>query len=336
MSVDVAVLGAGSWGTALAKHMADTGHRVSLWCRREAQASALREDRQNKQYLPGHDLPNRLSITSELEEALDRKEYVLSVIPSQQTRDTWKRAAAHLDAGVPILCASKGIETESLAMMSQVFEEVVPGHPTGFIGGPSFAKEVAAHHPTAIVIGSCDQPMVKTAQRLISSDSLRAYYTHDVVGVEIGGALKNVIAIACGAADGLGLGLNTRAAILTRGLAEMTRLAVKMGAEPTTLAGLAGMGDLVLTCTGDLSRNRRVGLALGQGKTLRAILDEMGQVAEGVETTASAMGLAQREGVELPITEQVHEVIYAHRPAKLAVQSLMRRELKHEAHRVGD
>jgi len=333
MSVDVAVLGAGSWGTALAKHMADTGHRVSLWCRREAQASALRDDRENKQYLPGHGFPEGLSITSELEEALGRKEYVLSVIPSQQTRETWKRAARHVDAGVPILCASKGVETESLAMMSQVFEEVLPEHPTGFIGGPSFAKEVAAHHPTAIVIGSADQSMVKTAQRLISSDWLRAYYTQDVVGVELGGALKNVVAIACGAADGLGLGLNTRAAIITRGLAEMTRLAVKMGADPMTMAGLAGMGDLVLTCTGDLSRNRRVGLGLGHGKTLKAILEEMGQVAEGVETTASALGLAKREGVELPITEQVYEVIYAERPARMAVQSLMRRELKHELHR---
>ncbi|MEM1023992.1 MAG: NAD(P)H-dependent glycerol-3-phosphate dehydrogenase [Myxococcota bacterium] len=333
MNVDVAVLGAGSWGTALAKHMADTGHRVSLWCRREAQAAAMREDRENKQYLPGHGFPSGLSITSELEEALERKEYVLSVIPSQQTRVTWTRASAHLDPGVPILCASKGVETQGLSMMSQVFEDVLPGHPTGFIGGPSFAKEVAGHQPTAIVIGSADQPMVKTAQQLISSDWLRAYYTQDVVGVELGGALKNVIAIACGAADGLGLGLNTRAAIITRGLAEMTRLAVKMGADPMTLAGLAGMGDLVLTCTGDLSRNRRVGIGLGQGKKLAGILEEMGQVAEGVETTASAMGLARREEVELPITEQVYEVLYADRPAPLAVQSLMRRELKHEVHR---
>lgn len=328
--VKVTVLGAGSWGTALAKHMADQGHPVRLWARRPEHAAAIQTDRENARYLPGFKMPDTLTATASLQEALQDAEYVLSVVPSQHTREVWTEAKAYLSPGVPVLCASKGIENGTLDMMVTVLKSVLPGHPIGFIGGPSFAKEVAGHLPTAIVIASDDEPMAATAQRLMSCDWMRAYVTHDVVGVELGGALKNVIAIACGCADGLELGLNTRAALITRGLAEITRAAVKSGADPVTLAGLAGMGDLVLTCTGDLSRNRRVGIGLGQGKKLAEILEEMGQVAEGVKTTLSANQLAEKIGVEMPITHEVHRILYEDKPAREVVLSLMRRSLKKE------
>lgn len=326
----VGVLGSGSWGTALAKHLADVGHEVRLWSRRREQAEAIQTTRENKQYLPGVPLPANLTSTSEVGEALAGAELVLSVIPVQETRASWSTAKQHLGSGVPIFCASKGIENRTLSLMSDVLGDVVPGHPLGFIAGPSFAKEVAKHLPTAIVVCSKDDAVAKDAQRAMSSDWMRAYVSHDVCGVELGGALKNVIAIACGCADGLGFGHNTRAALITRGLAEITRMAVRLGADPLTLMGLAGMGDLVLTCTGDLSRNRRVGLGLGQGKALPEILKEMGQVAEGVETARAAADLAQREGVEMPIATEVFRMLYEGKPAKEVVLSLMRRDLKHE------
>lgn len=329
--VKTAVLGAGSWGTALAKHLADRGHPVHLWSRRPEHAQDLEQSRENKQYLPGFKFPANLKATSDFGEALEGVDFVLSVVPSQTTRQVWQEAKAHLQSGVPVLCASKGIENDSLDLMVTVLKQVLPGHPIGFIGGPSFAKEVAAHQPTAIVIASDDDRMAHTAQHAISADWMRAYLSHDVIGVEVGGSLKNVIAIACGCADGLGFGANTRAAIITRGLAEITRCAVKLGADPLTLAGLAGVGDLVLTCTGDMSRNRRVGIALGQGRKLDDILKEMGQVAEGVKTTLSAKQLGEKVGVEMPITEEVYRILYENKPAKETVLSLMRRSLKKEA-----
>lgn len=329
--VKTAVLGAGSWGTALAKHLADRGHPVRLWSRRPEHAKDLEQRRENQQYLPGFKFPANLKATSDFAEALEDVDFVLSVVPSQTTRQVWQEAKAHLQAGVPVLCASKGIENDSLDLMVTVLKQVLPGHPVGFIGGPSFAKEVAAHQPTAIVIASDDDRMAHTAQHAISADWMRAYLSHDVIGVEVGGSLKNVIAIACGCADGLGFGANTRAAIITRGLAEITRCAVKLGADPLTLAGLAGVGDLVLTCTGDMSRNRRVGIALGQGRKLDDILKEMGQVAEGVKTTLSAKQLGEKVGVEMPITEEVYRILYENKPAKETVLSLMRRSLKKEA-----
>jgi glycerol-3-phosphate dehydrogenase (NAD(P)+) len=328
--ITVGVLGSGSWGTALAKHFADVGHQVRLWSRRKEQAESIQSARENKQYLPGATLPANLTSTSELEQALVGADLVLSVIPAQETRTSWGTAKRFLGSGVPVFCASKGIENQTLSLMSDVLADVIPGHPLGFIAGPSFAKEVAKHLPTAIVVGSKDDATAKDAQRHISSDWMRAYISHDVCGVELGGALKNVIAIACGTADGLGLGHNTRAAIITRGLAEISRIAVKLGADPLTLAGLAGMGDLVLTCTGDLSRNRRVGIGLGQGKALAEILKEMGQVAEGVETARAANDLAQREGIDMPISRQVFAMLYEGKPAKEVVTALMRRDLKHE------
>ncbi|MBI2373615.1 MAG: NAD(P)-dependent glycerol-3-phosphate dehydrogenase [Deltaproteobacteria bacterium] len=326
----IAVLGAGSWGTALAKHFADVGHDVRLWARRTEQAKAIESARENAQYLPGAILPPNLRATSDLGECLEPAEIVLSVVPSHTTRETWQHAAQLVPKTAPILGASKGIENETLELMSEVLHDLLPSHPLAFLAGPSFAKEVAAHAPTAVVIASKDLDVARTIQAAMSSDWLRAYVTTDVIGAEIGGSLKNVIAIACGCADGLGFGHNTRAAIITRGLAEISRMAVKLGADPLTLAGLSGMGDLVLTCTGDLSRNRRVGLGLGAGKKLDDILREMGQVAEGVKTARSAFGLSQREGVPMPITEEVYRILYEDKPPRQSVLDLMRRDLKHE------
>lgn len=326
----IGVLGSGSWGTALATHFGDLGHQVRLWSRRPEQTEALRRDRENRRYLPGHTLPASVDPTSSFEAALDGADLVLSVLPAQETRRCWASAKAHLAPGVPVLCASKGIENKSLALMSAVLAEELPGRPLGFLAGPSFAHEVARHLPTAVVIASRDAGLARELQQAISSDWLRAYVTDDVQGVEAGGALKNVIAIACGCADGLGFGHNTRAALITRGLAEITRMAEELGAEPMTLSGLAGMGDLVLTCTGDLSRNRRVGIALGQGRRLEDILAEMGQVAEGVETARAARDLAERLGVDMPITSEVYQMLYESKPAREVVGSLMRRDLKPE------
>lgn len=326
----IGVLGAGSWGTALAKHLSDCGHPVTLWARRPDQAEALQKSRENSQYLPGLRFADTLRVTSSMEETLADTTMVLSVVPSQKTRQVWMEARSYLPAGVPVLGASKGIEVGTLKLVNHILEELLPHHPTAYIAGPSFAKEVAMHLPTAVVVASTDMALAAEAQSVLSSDWLRAYATQDVTGVEVGGALKNVMAIACGTADGLGFGANTRAAIITRGLAEITRMATKLGADPLTLAGLGGVGDLVLTCTGDLSRNRRVGLGIGQGKKLDQILTEMGQVAEGVETTRSAKQLAEQEGVEVPITQEVWNLLFEGKSPKESVLDLMRRGLKRE------
>ncbi|MBI4819999.1 MAG: NAD(P)-dependent glycerol-3-phosphate dehydrogenase [Deltaproteobacteria bacterium] len=326
----IGVLGAGSWGTALAKHFADVGHDVRLWARRRELADAIESTRENAQYLPGARLPANLHASSDVAFVLRSAEIVLSVVPSHTTRETWVAASAFLPEGVPVLGASKGIENDTLELMSEVLAEILPRHRLAFLAGPSFAKEVAVHAPTAVVVASRDLDTAKEIQTAMSSDWLRAYVTHDVIGAELGGSLKNVIAIACGCADGLGFGHNTRAAIITRGLAEISRMAVKLGADPLTLAGLSGIGDLVLTCTGDLSRNRRVGLGLGAGKKLDVILREMGQVAEGVKTARSARDLAGREGVPMPITDEVYKILYEDKPVKQSVIDLMRRDLKHE------
>ena len=326
----IAVVGAGSWGSALALHLARIGHTVRLWARRTEHAEAIQRDRENARYLPGVKVADTLTATSDMAEALDGVDMVLSVVPSQITRAVWSSAKIHLPDGVPIISASKGIENMTLALMSDVLASELPDHPHGFIAGPSFAKEVARGLPTAIVVAAKERAVAEGLQRAISNDTLRAYVTQDVVGVEVGGALKNVIAIACGCADGLGFGQNTRAALITRGLAEISRMAVQLGADPLTLAGLGGMGDLVLTCCGDLSRNRRVGLGLGEGKHLPEILEEMGQVAEGVQTAISAKDLGERHDIEMPIAREIYQVLHENKPAKAVVRDLMSRGLKHE------
>lgn len=333
MTSTVAVLGAGSWGTALAKSISDQGHRVRLWARRPELAERIRRERQNGVYLPGAALAPTLTATSDLTEALDGVDVVLSVVPTHGLREMLDRAAPLLPRDAPILSATKGIENGTLKLVSGIFEEHVPAERhrlLTYLGGPSFAKEVALGMPTAVVVAASDAAVGERVQRLLATDRLRVYTTDDVVGIELGGALKNVMAIAAGVADGLGFGHNSRAAIITRGLAEMSRLAVKLGANPLTLAGLGGMGDLVLTCTGDLSRNRKVGLELGRGKRLDEILAGMSQVAEGVRTTRSAYELARREGVEMPIVEAMYRVLYEDWPPLEAVVALMTRRPRAE------
>lgn len=331
----VAVFGAGSWGTALAKHMADQGYETRLWARRAEQVAAINETRRNPNYLKDAVLPETLRATTSLEDAIEGASLAIVVVPTEANRALLDRLVPMLPPDIPLVSATKGIEQGTLDLVSQIFEEHFPEEEhrrLTYLGGPSFAKEVAAGVPTAVCIaGNCEETR-QQAQRYFNTDRFRVYTTEDVIGVEVGGALKNVIAIAAGIADGMELGHNTRAALITRGLAELTRLALHMGAHPLTLAGLGGMGDLVLTCTGDLSRNRRVGKGLGQGKTLPVILEELGMVAEGVKTAKSARALSQKLGVDMPITEQVYSVIYEDKPAQKALAELMTRPLKEERH----
>ncbi len=329
-SEKTAVLGAGSWGTALAKLLADQGRSTRLWARRPELAQAVQEQRSNDAYLPGFALPDTLEVTSDLKRALDGANFVLSVVPTHGTREVLKRAAPLLAESAAVVSATKGIENESLKLVSEIFEEYIPASRLAFLGGPSFAREVAQGVPTAVSVAGVDPDVVATVQRALTTDRFRVYATEDVVGVELGGALKNVIAIAAGIADGLGFGHNTRAGLITRGLAEISRLAIHLGANPLTLAGLSGMGDLVLTCTGDLSRNRTVGLQLGQGKSIEDILDGMRMVAEGVRTTKSAHTLAGHRGVEMPITAEVYRVLYEGKSAHDAVVDLMTRPMRRE------
>src|SRR5438034_4200211 len=309
--MEIAVIGAGSWGTALAKVLADKGNAVTLWGRSPEHVAEIQETRVNAKYLPLAKLPEALTVTADLEAAVRDKAYVVNVVPSHTVRDVFLRAAKAMSPEAIVVSASKGIENESLATMDEVLKEILPGKigaRLAFLSGPSFAKEVGNGLPTAVVMASRDRRVAEEAATLFQGDRFRVYTSDDVPGVELGGALKNVMAIAAGVADGLGLGHNSRAALITRGLAEITRLAVRKAANPLTLAGLAGMGDLVLTCTGDQSRNRTVGIGLGRGQTLAQVLAGMSQVAEGVKTTKSAHDLAARLGVEMPITDAMYRV----------------------------
>jgi len=331
----IAVLGAGSWGTALAKQLSDQGHAVRLWARRAEQAEAINASRQNERYLPGFELGPTLTATSELSAAIPNSNMVLAVVPSHGVRSMLEEAAPLFPADAPICAAIKGIENSTLMMVSQIFEELLPEdrhHLLSFLGGPSFAKEVAKGVPTAVCVAGKDDHVTEKVQQVFNTDRFRAYATEDVVGVELGGALKNVIAIAAGISDGLGFGHNTRAALITRGLHEISRLAVKLGANPLTMSGLGGMGDLVLTCTGDLSRNRTVGLKLGEGMKLQEVLDSMNMVAEGVKTSKSAYNLSVREKVDMPIVEQVYLMLYEDKDPMQAVTDLMTRPMKRERH----
>jgi glycerol-3-phosphate dehydrogenase (NAD(P)+) len=329
----VAVIGAGSWGTALALVLARKGCETRLWAHNASRVDGLAKDRENATYLPGFRLPDSLEPTADLTFALDGAEMVVVVTPSHTVRDVMGRAAGYLPREAPIVSASKGIEQGTLMMMSEVLEDVLPTHfhpCLTYLSGPSFAKEVAAEIPTAVTVAGHEARMSARVQELFTASYFRVYTTEDVTGVELGGAIKNVMAIAAGVADGLGYGHNTRAALMTRGIAEIGRLAMKKGANPLTLAGLSGMGDLVLTCTGELSRNRSVGVRLGRGDKLPEILADMKMVAEGVKTTKSAHDLAKREGVEMPIVEQVYRILYEDKEPRAAVSELMGRLPKHE------
>ena len=329
----VSVIGAGSWGTALAMQLARAGNDTTLWDHRPERAAAMQAARQNARYLPDLPFPEGLTVSGDLPAALDGAELIVEVIPSQAVRTVIADAIPHLPPGATLCCASKGIEEGTLMTMEEVLRDVLPEawHPRlCFLAGPSFAREVAVDLPTAVVVAGRGEAATQIVARAFHAGRFRVYHTDDIVGAELGGALKNIVAIACGAADGIGMGLNARAALMTRGLAEITRLAVARGANPLTLAGLAGMGDLVLTCTGNLSRNRRVGLGLGEGKTLPQILEELGQVAEGVITTRTAHELALQTGVEMPITEEIYRMLYEDKPARDAVRDLLGRQRKAE------
>jgi glycerol-3-phosphate dehydrogenase (NAD(P)+) len=328
-----AVIGGGSWGTALASVLGRNGHDTMIWAHDAEVAKALAEKRENPKYLAGLQLSDKVSGTHDLAEALKGAELVVAVSPSHVTRSVMRDALPSLPRATPIVCATKGIENDSLLTMYEVLEDVLPPemHPyLCCLSGPSFAKETALRMPTAVVVASPWEKMAQRVQRVFSNDYFRVYTSIDVAGVELGGSLKNVCAIAAGISDGMGFGNNTRAAIMTRGLAELVRLAVTKGANPLTLSGLAGMGDLVLTCTGELSRNRTVGLGLGRGQSLPEVLAGMSQVAEGVRTAKSVHDLSHKLGVDMPLHEAIYCILYENLTPKAALQSLSSRELKSE------
>ncbi|MER2564883.1 MAG: NAD(P)H-dependent glycerol-3-phosphate dehydrogenase [Myxococcaceae bacterium] len=327
------VFGAGSFGTAIASVLAHTFDEVILWGRDPATIAALNEQHENPGYLPGLKLSPKIRGTTDLQEAAQGAELVAVATPSQATRELMSKVATFVPSHVPVVSVAKGIENETLLTMTEVLEQCLPEsyHPSiAVLSGPSFAKEMVLGMPTVVTIASRWEKTAKKAQALFSSEKFRAYTSTDVMGVQVGGSLKNVIAIAAGMGDGMGLGHNTRAAIITRGLAEISRIAMRMGANPLTLSGLAGMGDLVLTCTGELSRNRKVGMELGKGRSLDEILKEMKQVAEGVKTAKSAKDLSTKLGVELPICDQVYRIAYEGKSPKAAVLDLMVRSPKSE------
>ncbi|MFO8058546.1 MAG: NAD(P)H-dependent glycerol-3-phosphate dehydrogenase [bacterium] len=331
--MQVSVIGGGAWGTALAQVCAGNGHQVIMWVYEPEVAASLNEKHENEEFLPGVSLSESISATNDLEKALSGSEMVISVSPSHVVRQVMSEASPYIPKDAIMVSASKGIEKDSLLTMTGVIQEVVPAEVSRNIvalSGPSFAKEVAAGVPTALAAASYDIRVAEQVQYALSNETFRVYSQTDVMGVELGGAVKNPVAIAVGIADGMGLGLNTRAAIITRGLAEIARLGVRMGANPMTFAGLAGLGDLVLTCTGDLSRNRQVGLKIGQGMTLNEILDKTRSVAEGVKNAVTVYKLSQKMEVTMPIIEQIHLVLYAEKSPKMAVRDLMTRKLKSE------
>jgi glycerol-3-phosphate dehydrogenase (NAD(P)+) len=325
-----AVLGAGSWGTALALHAAGIQDKVWLWAHSSDTLQTLREKRVNEIYLPGFPLPENIEPTQELD-CVSSADYILFVVPSIHFRPTFLKFLPYLREKSKLISAIKGMEADTSKRMSEIVEELSGDkYVYSVLSGPSFALEVAQNHPTAVVVGSRNKEAGKEIQKDLSSRFLRMYYNPDVLGIEIGASIKNIIAIAAGVVSGLGYGYNTLSGLITRGLAEMNRLAVQMGAHPTTLAGLAGVGDLILTCTGHLSRNRQVGIELGKGKKIDEITGQMRMVAEGVRTVQAIHSLSRRMSVPMPITEQVYRVIYESQDPRTAILELMSRELKEE------
>lgn len=336
--MDIVVAGAGSWGTALSCVLAQNQHRVTLWGRDPEQIAEMAAAHENRRYLPGIPLPESLRYSSDLTAALkslptDAPSMLVAVVPSHTMRQVIGQVAEHIPPQALIVTASKGIENETQATMVEVLQKILPPslqERIAVLSGPSFAGETARSHPTAVVVAASVRRIAEEVQRAFQVGTFRVYTSDDVVGVEVGGAVKNVIALACGMADGLGFGHNTRAAAITRGLAEISRLGVRLGANPLTLAGLAGMGDLVLTCNGPQSRNRTAGVMLGQGKTLPQVLTEMKQVAEGIKTTRSVHELSARVGVEMPISAAIYKVLYEDHPVRQVMTDLLGRPPRHE------
>lgn len=328
----LAVIGAGGWGTALAIALAPRFDSVQVWARDPERAAEIARLRENRRYLSGFLLPSHVQVSNDLALTLAEADIALSVVPSQHLRSVLQRVRPHLSPQTRLVSGTKGIEESTLARMSQVVSEALPcsSSSVAVLSGPTFAREVAAGEPAAVVIASEDTSAAEEIQHAFSTPSLRLYVSRDVIGVELGAALKNVIAIGAGICGGLGLGSNTVAALITRGLAEITRLAVAMGGTPRTLSGLAGLGDLVLTATGDLSRNRFVGTQLGEGRKLDDILAGMSMVAEGVATCRAAHQLGIEKSVDLPIINKMHEVLYKSRDPRRALRELMERPLTSE------
>lgn len=325
-----AVIGGGAWGSALADLLARRGHEVRIWAREPEVVAQINAEHANDRFLPGVRLHDAVHASEAMADVLEGATLVVYVAPSHVLREVARRGAASVAGGAILAVATKGIEPDSLCLMTDVVSSEVPGRPVVALSGPSFALEVARGQPTALVAAAADAGAAGMVQQALSAPDFRVYTGDDVTGVELAGALKNVMAVATGIAEGLDLGLNPRAALITRGLAEITRLGVALGARPETFAGLAGMGDLVLTCTGALSRNRAVGVAIGQGRSLNEILGGTESVAEGVRNTRSAVALADRTGVEMPIARAVHRVLFEGQPPREAIVDLMSRELRAE------
>lgn len=325
----ISVIGAGSWGTTIANLLAEKGYDVSLWAYEQEIVDEIRRNNMNSVYLPGIHLSGNIEVTGSIQDALKKARYVLNIVPTQFTRSVFIDAARFIRDDAVIISAAKGIEHSSLLTCSSILEELLT-KPVAVLSGPSFAAEVANKIPTAVTIAAHDRDTALLLQDIFNTDYFRVYTNTDVLGVELGGALKNVMAIASGISDGLGLGASTRAALITRGLAEMIRLGVAMGAKEKTFGGLSGLGDLVLTCTSKLSRNYTVGYKLGTGEALTDILSNMKMVAEGVATSESAYGLSRKFNVEMPIVEQIYQVIKKDKRPVEAVRELMTRSLKAE------
>lgn len=333
----IALLGAGSWGTALACHLAGLGHTVRLWSRRSTQVEELRTTRENKRYLPGITLPEGIICTDNLAEALSGAAVVVFSVPSHSFREVLETALPLVPAGTLVVNTAKGFEEETLLRMSQVYSGVAGEHRKGeyvLLSGPSHAEEVARKMPTAVVVSSLSLAAAEAAQDLFMGDNFRVYTNPDLTGVEIGGALKNIIALGTGIIDGLNGSDNAKAALMTRGLAEITRLGIAMHANPMTFAGLAGVGDLIVTCTSMHSRNRRAGIEIGRGRKLNEALADVYMVVEGVRTTRATRGLARKLNVEMPITEQMYQVLFEGLPPDRAVKNLMTRIKTHEVEEV--
>ncbi|CCK79774.1 NAD(P)H-dependent glycerol-3-phosphate dehydrogenase [Desulfobacula toluolica] len=335
----IGVVGAGSWGTALAKLLADKGFVLDLWVFEQEVREQIETDRENKVFLPDIKLPDNIIPTNDLDIAVKDKNLVLVVVPSHCMRDVAGRIKDFINPGTIVVTASKGIENKTHLTMTQILEEKIDflsKENLAVLSGPSFAKEVANKVPTVVAAASISRDTAEYVQKIFSCPTFRVYINDDPIGTQIGGAVKNVLAIAAGICDGMSMGLNPRAALITRGLTEMNRLGTKLGADPLTLSGLAGVGDLLLTCTGDLSRNYTVGKQIGEGKKLDEIISEMRMVAEGVKTTRSVYNLSKKLGIDLPICNEVYSVLFEGRSVEETVERLMNRSLKHELDGVVD
>ena len=324
------VIGSGSWGTALARVLSKNGHEVTLWSRREEEARMLREERENKSKLPGVKLPDDILCTTDLEQTVEGKDILVLATASPSIRSMAKKMAPYVAAGQLIVDVSKGIEESTLMILTDVIAQEIPQCRAAVLSGPSHAEEVGRDIPTTVVAGAKDRETAEYIQNLFMNKVFRVYTSPDMLGIELGGALKNVIALAAGAADGLGCGDNTKAALITRGIAEMSRLGVAMGGHIETFNGLTGIGDLIVTCASMHSRNRRAGILIGQGKTMQEAMDEVKMVVEGVNSAKAAKTLAEKYGIDMPIVQEVNQVLFEDKPAREALADLMLRDKKIE------